>query len=116
MATWIDEFRPAEVILNQISEDALDLVGCIGRFVPFWLREEKDGLGYSGKKILEHPLWPRMRDLLIQKDLLEVDGSCQTSGRSLSFFHFRDKDRLTKMTQTGSSDSFLTDVAKVFPR
>ena len=116
VATWIDEFRPAEVILNQISEDALDLIGCIGRFVPFWLREEKDGLGYSGKKILEHPLWPRMRDLLIQKDLLEVDGSCQASGRSLSFFHFRDKDRLTKMIQTGSSDSFLTDVAKVFPR
>ena len=116
VATWINEFRPAEVILNQISEDALDLVARIGRFVPFWLREEKDGLDHSGKKILEHPLWPRMRDLLIQNDLLKVDDSRQASGRSSSFFNFRDKDRLTKMIQTGSSDSFLTDVAKVFPR
>ena len=116
VAAWIGKFRPFEEVHCQIAVDALDLVARISRFFPFWLREEKDELSHSGRKILGHPLWPKMKDLLIKNELLEVDDSIQASGHSSSFLHFRDKGRLESLIQTGSTDPFLMVVAKAFPR
>lgn len=116
VTSWIDSFKPVEELYKKIAVDALDLLSRIGRYGPFWLREGDDNLDHSGKRILEHPLWSEMRPVLEESGLLEVDNSRQASGRFSSFFHFRDKSRLEKMTQAGSDDPFLRVLTQKFPR
>ncbi len=120
IASWLAARSPhADDEISRIDQlparvrkhDLFKLIGRIGRYRPFWLREgDHRGFDRGAERILDDPYWPKLRDTLIKHELVTVR-DVQASGSGGRFFHVRRKsDLLAKSTDDPQIAAFFNDV------
>lgn len=71
--------------------DFFDLLNRIARYRPFWIKEGDDGVG---RRIIDDPNWPALKELMLKHDLLVERADLPASGRPGRFYHVRGRDKL----------------------
>ena len=113
LAAWLDAHgrRPADgvsAVEKLETHPAYKLLGKACRLRQYWLRSEGD---HHAARILNDQWWPMLEVVLRKHDLLREEVDRQASGRSSTFYHVRQADRLLKQDR-GDAEimSFFDDL------